>query len=235
MKRPAFPFERRRPYSVAIERHEALPFRVRLVETPQDLASAVEIRSSAFARHLPSQGEALLAPEVDDGFDDVLLLIAERKLDRRVLGSLRLQPNLNRPLRIESVTKLPEPYDGRRLIEFMRLGVENGTSGKMVLAALAKASFEICHAAAFEYIVAVGRRTTSEIYRSMHFDDALRGGKVDVPHAGNLPHSIYCLPVFDADRRWQSTGHRLYDFMAHTEHPDIRIDYERVFEAFGQN
>ena len=28
-------------------------------------------------------------------------------------------------------------------------------------------------------------------------------------------------------------GHSLYDFMARTEHPDIRIDYERVFAAFN--
>ena len=225
--------ERRRPYSVPSQRAEALPFRVRLVSSAQDLDAAVEIRSSAFARHLPEQGKALLQPEVDDRYKDVLLLIAERKLDRRVLGSMRLQPNLNRPLRIESVTKLPQPYEGRRLVEFMRLGVENGISGNMVMAALAKASFEICHAAGMDYIVAVGRRTTSEIYRSMRFDDVLQGAKINVPHAGNLPHSIYCLPVFDADRRWQSTQHRLYDFMAHTEHADIHIDYDRVFDAFG--
>jgi hypothetical protein len=115
----------------------------------------------------------------------------------------------------------------------MRLGVENGISGQMVMAALAKASFEICHAAAFDYIVAVGRRTTSEIYRSMRFDDALEGHMVRVPHAGNLPHSIYCLPVAEADARWRGSHHSLYDFMARTEHPDIQIDYERVFDTFG--
>ncbi len=175
-------------------------------------------------------------PEADDRFPDVLLLIAERKIDRRVLGSMRLQPNLSRPLRIESVTELPQPYQGQRLIEFMRLGVENGLSGRMVMAALAKASFEICHAAGFAYIIAVGRRSTSEIYRTMRFDDVLDGERVRVPHAGNLPHSIYSLPVAEADQRWRrATDHGLYGFMARTEHPDIRIDYERVFEVFGSS
>lgn len=224
---------RRRPYSVEVDQQENLPFRVRIAETPQDVRQVVEIRSSAFARHLPSQGAALSKPEADDEYQEVLLLLAERKLDGRVLGSIRLQPNIRRPLRIESVTELPEPYDGSRLVEFMRLGVENGLSGQMVMAALAKASFEICHAAEMQYIVAVGRRTTSVLYRSMQFDDVLGGETVRVPHAGNLEHSIYCLPIGDADRRWRENDHALYKFMARTVHPDIAIDYRRVSEAFG--
>ena len=160
-------------------------------------------------------------------------MLAERKLDKRVLGSMRLQPNVRRPLRIESVTRLPKPYDGCRLIEFMRLGIENGMSGQMVVAALAKASYEICHAAKMDFIVAVGRRSTSALYRSMLFDDVLDGGTVLVPHAGNLPHSIHCLPIVEADRRWREGNHSLYDFMARTEHPDINVDYRQVFEAFG--
>jgi hypothetical protein len=37
----------------------------------------------------------------------------------------------------------------------------------------------------------------------------------------------------EADRRWRATGHGLYDFMARTEHKDIYIDFERVWETFG--
>lgn len=232
MKQAVDVLKRERPYSVPVEAQERLPFRVRLAEGPQDLGKVVDIRSSAFARHLPAQGEALSKPEADDEFPEVLLLLAERKLDQRVLGSMRLQPNVRRPLRIESVTKLPDPYDGSRLIEFMRLGVENGTVGHMVMAALAKASFEICHASGMDFIVAVGRRTTSEIYRSMRFDDAL-GHTVQVPHAGNLHHSVYCLPIADADRRWRETNHSLYDFMARKDHRDIDIDYGRVRDVLG--
>lgn len=224
---------RSRPYSVAAEVREVLPFRVRLASTAKDLDKVVEVRSSAYTRHLPNQGQTLSRPEVDDEYPEVLLLLAERKLDGHVLGSMRLQPNLRRPLRIESVTALPGSYQGKRLMEFMRLGVENGMSGRMVMAALSKASFEICHAAGFDYIVAVGRRTTSHFYRSMLFDDALDGRMVPVPHAGNLPHSVYCLPVVEADQRWRTANHGLYSFMARTEHSDIQVDYDQVFEAFG--
>ena len=71
---------------------------------------------------------------------------------------MRLNPNMSRPLRIESETDLPPQFRKLRLVEFMRLGVENGIAGQMVTAALVKAGFEICHACGFDYILAAGRR-----------------------------------------------------------------------------
>jgi hypothetical protein len=206
---------------------------VRFVETAQDLSKAVEIRSSAFARHVPTLGAALRDVEADDHRPDVLLLIAERKIDRRIVGSMRLQPNLRRPLRIEEARKLPESYQDRRLIEFMRLGIENGNAGRMVLAALVKASYEICFASGIDFALAAGRRSTTQIYRSMLFDDVFGGETVLVPYAENRPHWVSAMPIADADDRWRAKGHGLYAFMARTEHPDIQVDYERVFDTFG--
>ena len=179
-------------------------------------------------------GEALRRAEVDDHRDDVLILIAERKIDRRVVGSMRLQPNFSGPLRVEGEVELPEVYKGRRLIEAMRLGVENGTSGRMVMVALVKAAYEICHASAIDFALAAGRRSMAEIFRSMRFDDVLEGGPIPISYANNVPHWILSMPIRDADRRWRTSGHGLYDFMARTEHRDIRIDYERVAEVFGR-
>jgi hypothetical protein len=222
-----------RPYSADITRRESLPFRVRLVGDAQDLAKAVEIRSSAYSRHLPPVGDALRHAEVDDHRDDVLILIAERKIDRRVVGSMRLQPNLGGPLRIEGEVGLPDAYKGRRLIEAMRLGVENGTSGRMVMVALVKAAYEICHATRIDFALVAGRRSVAAIYRSMLFDDVL-GRTIPLSYAGNVQHSVLSIPIGEADQRWRASGHSLYDFMARTEHPDIQVDYERVFEAFRQ-
>jgi hypothetical protein len=223
----------RRPYSVSVEARELLPFRVRLVENSQDLRKAVEIRSSAFSRHVPTLGSSLRDPEADDLRRDVLLLIAERKIDRQVLGSMRLHPNRYRQLRIEEETRLPEVYQGRRLIEFMRLGVENGNPGRTVFAALVKASYEICCATGTDYALAVGRRSTTQIYRSMLFDALFDGAAVVVSYAESRPHWVSAMPIHDAERRWSSANHSLYNFMARTEHPDIQIDYDRVLEVCG--
>jgi hypothetical protein len=176
----------------------------------------------------------LRSAEAEDFRADSLLLIAERKIDMRVLGSMRLQPNFNRPLRVEGETVLPEAYKGRRLVEATRLGVENGTSGRMVMVALVKAAYEICHASAIDFALAAGRRSMAAIFRSMLFDDILIGGPIPISYANGVPHWILSMPIHEADRRWRTSGHGLYDFMARTEHPDIQIDYERVSEAFGQ-
>ena len=221
-----------RPYSVPALTRERLPFRVRFVDSAQDLEKAVEIRSSAYARHVPSVGAALRKPETDDYRRDVLILLAERKIDGQPVGSVRLQTNVDQPLRIEGELKLPDVYSNRRLIEAMRLGVTNGISGKLVNAALLKAAYEICHACKIDYSIAAGRRSVAEIYRWMQFDDVLHGGTIPLSYADHLPHGVFAMPIRDFDRRWRSVSHSLYPFFASTEHPDIDIDYERVFRAF---
>jgi len=112
------------------------------VTSAQDLTKAVEIRSNAYSRHVPAVGKVLRIAEADDYRQDVLSIFAERKADGRALGSVRLQSNLSQPLRIEGETTLPAHYQGKRLVEFMRLGVENGIAGQMVSAALVKAGFK---------------------------------------------------------------------------------------------
>ena len=101
------------------------------------------------------------------------------------------------------------------------------------MAALVKAAYELCHASNIDYLVFAARRSVAAIYRTMHFDDMLDGGTVPLSYADNVAHSVFSLPIRDADRRWRTTGYNLYDFMARTEHPDIRIDYERVFAVFS--
>lgn len=222
-----------RPYSVDVDFHERLPFRVRFVDSSQDLSKAVEIRSAAYARHVPAVGYALREPEADDHRADVLILLAERKLDGRPLGSMRLQTNLHQPLRVEGELELPDVYRNRRLVEAMRLGVVNGNSGRLVNAALLKAAYEICHACRIDYSIAAGRRSVGEIYRWMLFDDVLSGGTVRLSYANNLPHGIYAMPIRDFDGRWKASQHSLYDFFARTTHPDIDIDLPRVFHTYG--
>lgn len=219
-----------RPYRSLIERRESLPFRVRLVTEPQDLEKVVEIRSSAYSRHYPQLAGVLSEPEAEDRRSDVLLLIAERKLDRRPIGSMRLQPNFNRPLRIEGETKLPAAYEGRRLVETTRLGIENGSSGATVMVALVKAAYGICHATGIEFGIAGGRRAMAHVFRSLGYDEL--AGPIPISYGNNLPHWVFGIPIDDVERRLRERGHAYYEFMAKTEHPDIWVDYEYVFDAF---
>ena len=219
---------------MAIERRELLAVPIRLAESTQDFEGAVEIRAAAYARHIPNLGQVLRGPSLDDLRPDALLLLAESKLDEGVVGwILRLQHNIDRPLRIEGEIELPMPDEGKRLVEVRRLGVGNGISGRMVMAALFKAAYEICHAAQMSTISfsAPGRRLRPCTERCISMT-SWKVARSDC-HPDNVPHSVFALPVRDADRRWRTTGYSLYEFAARTEHPDICVNYERVFAVFG--
>jgi hypothetical protein len=69
----------------------------------------------------------------------------------------------------------------------------------------------------------------------MLFDDVLEGRTIPLSYADNVQHSVLSMPIADADRRWRESNHALYDFMARTEHRDIQIDYDRVFEVMGRD
>jgi len=220
-----------RPYSTTAEREELLPFRVRLATGTQDVERAVEIRASAYARHLPHVGEALQKAEKEDFRPDVLLLIAERKLDRRPIGSMRLEPNFIGPLRVEGETTLPERFRNKRLVETTRLGVDNGIAGTLVMAALVKASFEICSACDIDYGIAVGRRSVGEMFRSLCFD--VIEGPVRMSYSLRTLFWVFAIPTLEWEARLRERHHFYFDFMARTDHPDIDIDYGHVFDAFG--
>jgi len=221
----------RRAYDAASERVERLPFTVRVVTTPQDLAKAVEIRASAYSRHLPAMGPALQAPEAEDLASDVLVLLAERRFDAQPVGSMRLQSNVRRPLRLEGEAPLLRPYTDSRMVESTRLGVDSGPESKLVTATLIKAAYEICHAVGIDYNVIGGRRAMAPIFRSIRFDE-LPGGPVPISFGNNIPHWIFVLPIREFESRLRDAKHWYFDYFARTDHPDIEIDWPFVFATF---
>src|SRR5690349_19885263 len=119
------------------ERHY-LHITISIASSAQDFADAIAVRAEAYARHNAPALDRVRNGEPDDERDDVVLLLARSKLDGGVVGTMRLDPNVRSPLHIASVVTLPEPYSSARCVEFMRLGVRNGSSGRLVSAALAK-------------------------------------------------------------------------------------------------
>lgn len=211
-----------------------LPFTVRLSKTYEDLAKVVQIRSSSYGRHVPEIGHLLASPESDDFRDDVLHLIVESKLDGSVLGSIRLQPNITRPLRIEGECEMPEKYQVPRKIELMRLGVKNGADGLSVNFAIYKACCEICYRCGFEYIFVAGRNPLNRLYKALQYEDVLDGETVPLSYAAGIQHNIFALPVDKIHELCDKTYPTFRRFLCEEDHPDIDIDYDTIFECFGQ-
>lgn len=213
------------------ERH-FLPFTVKLVTSKDDFTRAIAVRAAAFLRHNAPALDKVRDGEEDDERDDVVLLVARSKLDDGVVGTMRIDPNLNRPMHLESAMAVPEPFKKSRCVEFMRLGVVNGSSGHLVSLALAKAGYEICVAMKMDYIFLCSRAPVDTLYRGYRFDDLLDGKKLDLHYAPGAPHFVLCLPVAEAEERWRLHSKSVYRFFIETEHPDLEIDYEEVRRRF---
>lgn len=207
--------------SMAIER---LPFTIRRVETEDSLQKAVQIRHAAYARHLPEFARTLAAPEACDYEDDVIVLLAESKLDGSALGTARIQTNLHSALHVEESIALPDWLQGRRLAEVTRLGIGEGRIGRVVKIALIKACFEYCEQNDIDYAVVTGRAPIDRQYEQLLFSDVFDdGAMVPLHHVGNIPHRVMAFEIATGEQRWQAARHPLLGFFRHTRHPDIEI------------
>lgn len=203
---------------------EILPFTVRLVRDQKDLTKAVDIRQSAYARHLPEFAETLRVPESTDAQDGVVVLLAESKLDGSALGTMRIQTNRSGPLSLEHSIDLPDWLRVRPLAEAARLGVTDGKSGRLVKTMLFKAFFQYCQQTGIEWMVITARSPVDRQYDRLLFDDVYPGmGYIPLLHVDNIPHRIMSFEVGSAQRRWAEANHPLYDFIFRTNHPDLQL------------
>ena len=154
---------------------ELLPFTVRLVRNEDDLSKAVQIRHSAYARHLPDFAETLKSAETADAENGVVVLLAESKLDGSPLGTMRIQTNQFKPLCLEQSVELPGWLKTLRLAEATRLGVTNERGGRLVTTVLFKAYYQYCKQIGIEWMVIAGRAPIDRQYARLLFEDVFPG------------------------------------------------------------
>jgi predicted GNAT family N-acyltransferase len=221
-----------RPYRAPIQSTQDLPFTVRLAKGAKDMQDLITLRQQVYGKHVPGIARKLETMETDDKRPDALILVARSKSNDQLLGSVRLVNNLSEPLRVESEITLPPQFKRRKLAEARRLVVVGGTAGRAVSASLIKAAFEICFRAGIDDTLITARHPVDRMYRMMQFDDLLGTKKITLPDASNLPHSLFGMPIQEAETRWVAAACPLYDFMATTLHPDIDINYDTVRHRF---
>jgi hypothetical protein len=203
---------------------ERLAFEVRPVRTQDDLFKAVVIRHEAYSRHLPELGRRLTAPEPADTEPGHTVLLAENRLDRSPLATVRLQVNESGPLALERSIELPGWLQGRKLAEATRLALADAVRGRFVTQVMFKAFFQFCLERDVEWMVVCARPPLDRIYLSLLFEDVVPGGAfVPLRHSANIPHRALAFNVATAEARWRTAGHPMYAFMGLTLHPDIRV------------
>jgi hypothetical protein len=203
---------------------ERLAFEVRRAETQDDLFKAVGIRYEAYSRHLPELGRRLTAPEPADTEPGYTVLLAENRLDRSPLATVRLQVNEFGPLALERSIDLPGWLQGRKLAEATRLALADNVRGRFVTQVMFKAFFQFCLEQDVEWMVVCARPPLDRIYLSLLFEDVVPGGAfVPLRHSANIPHRALAFNVATAEARWRTAGHSMYAFMGLTLHPDIQV------------
>jgi hypothetical protein len=204
-------------------REARLPFTVRVVDDDEALARALRMRQAAYHRHVPEFARTMDQPEPYDRDPGGLVLLAESKLNRSPVGTMRIQSNSLRPLALEQSLELPDWLSGR-LVGATRLGVEAGEPGRMVKLGLFKALYLYCVREQIDWMAIAARTPLDRQYAALLFRDVF-GEKEFIPlaHAAYIPHRIMAFEVGTTERRWREAHHSLYDFMLVTRHPDIDL------------
>jgi hypothetical protein len=203
---------------------ERLPFTVRIVRSDEDLQKAVQIRHSAYGRHIPEVAALLEKAEESDSEPGSVVLLAESKLDGSPVGTMRIQTNRYRKLAVEQTIELPSWLQGKSQAEATRLGVAGNRMGRLVKTALFKAYYQYCVLDEIDWMVITARSPLDRQYEALLFKDVLpEGGFIPMRHVGNIPHRVMAFSIALAKPTWQQAGHPLYNFVINTDHPDIDL------------
>ncbi|WP_321814094.1 MULTISPECIES: N-acyl amino acid synthase FeeM domain-containing protein [unclassified Paraburkholderia] len=219
---------------VAVKKTEALPFTIKVVSSPVELEQAVEMRRTAYGRHLPEFAETLGVEPLDEAPGTVVLL-AQSRLDGGPLGTMRVQTNAFGPLALEQSVSLPDWLAGTRMAEATRLGVARGVIGRMVKVALCKAYYQYCVQHGIDWMMITARSPLDREYEAMLFEDVFgENAFLPMSHVGGMPHRVMAKPVARVRQRWAQVGHAFYGFFFETDHPDIDVSTASMLAEEGQ-
>ncbi|ACC75114.1 hypothetical protein PPMP20_01410 [Paraburkholderia phymatum] len=207
----------------AVKKTERLPFTIKVVSSLAELDKAVEMRRTAYGRHLPAFADTMEVEELDSSPGTVVLL-AQSRLDGGPLGTMRVQTNAFSPLAVEQSVDLPDWLRQARLAEATRLGVARGGIGRMVKVALCKAYYMFCVQNSVDWMLITARSPLDREYEAMLFEDVYGQNEfLPMTHVGGLPHRVMAKPVALVRQRWAKVNHPFLGFFFETDHIDIDV------------
>ena len=202
---------------------QSLPFKVEIAES-HELLDVARMRAQTYGKYLPELAAKLCQPEFEDFEAGSEVMVARSKLDGSLLGTLRTQSNLLKPLPLESSITLPERFKQSRLVETTRLCIQSSESSSLVRNALFKALHQYCLKQEVDYLLATGRHPVDRIYTGLLFADAIEAGTFyPMAHVGGVPHRVMFTDVARAQQQWHTQQHHLYQFAFETRHVDINL------------
>ena len=203
--------------------HEYLPFNVTIARDVETLRAAVQVRQSAYARHLPDVARTMVDAESWDYAPGTVVLVARSKLDGSPLGTMRVHSNEFAPLPLEQSFPLPEDFVGLRLVEATRFAIAAGSS-PVVKLALFKAFNLYSLALGADRMVIGARAPIDRMYERLLFKDVGETGVfVPMAHVGGLPHRVLWQDAKNGQKILEAARHPLCHFLFELDHPDIIV------------
>jgi len=200
---------------------EALPFRVEPVSSQGTINAIAEQRSIQYSAHYGDFASSLKTPEPDDTHPDALLVAAISMEDGKILGSFRLE---NDSLAEEKISII-EKYGQLKISALVsRLVVSKTKEQISVRNALFKFLHRYCFSRQVQNILVAAKPPLDKIYHRLGFKPALEFDHL-IPNewSGNHATRIMFLDTVEVVVNWHNGRHDLYDFMAKTFHPNIKI------------
>jgi hypothetical protein len=199
-------------------------FRIILARTNEQLQRVALVRSLAYSKHVPTLAETLKEPEPMDFRPGTVTIACEDTRTNAIVGSLRINLNVNQQLVAQQTFTLREELEGQLLAEVTRLSVPSNRRAPLIKLLLMKALFLYCHAKQVKWIIALARTPLDKEYEAMLFEEiSIEKGFRPLFHVANVPHKALGLNVQTAERIWLKNNHPFYGFMFLETHPEIQL------------
>ena len=137
---------------------------------------------------------------------------------------MRIQTNRFKGLVIEQSVELPARAARQAaMAQATRLGNDGSRTGPLVKTALFKAYYLHCMETGVEWMVISARPPLDRAYTALLFEDLYPGQLISMRHSDNMAHRVLALNVQSVEPSWRQVGHKLYDFVFRTHHPDLDL------------
>lgn len=199
-----------------------LPFTVDYCSTEEDWRDVLQLRSEAYARHLPQFAQDLQHRDAVDFDPATTVLIARSKIDRRPLGTLRIEIKSGQGLRFESSFQLPPALKAGANAEISRLAVTQAGQSHNPRMMLIKAAYWYCRSLGVQRLFICARKFADRQYRPFDMQDLTnKASYIPMAHIGDIPHRILWIDVYAVQQQWTQSRNPTLMHFYHTAHPDL--------------
>lgn len=219
---PAAPGAQPRPVFDALS--ASSPYRVRLVNSADDLDAVVAVRREAYGARLQALADQVGLPEAFDYSHGAVILLLERSDTAEPFGTIRLNTG-HGLLQVMSDMALPAFITDNEIGYVSRMAITGPARQRpLIRALLDKAIFQLCAAKQIRNMLIFAVVPRERMFMTRGFRDIFDDGLPRHPQFLNrVPIRALSLDVVTLERDWRASNHPLYSFFFEQYHAEIEI------------